>query len=259
MSLALDLYIPGRSWLHRLDPRVKLWGALLGMVSLFLLPKPLQQLFFLLGLHLLLRAVGIPWRSVLWLWRQTKVLLIFILVLQPFFVPSGPALVTLGPLRVTAGGLESAVFLALRTMSMTFIAAVLLFTTEQGALVQAFVRLGLPYVWGLTLSLTLRFLPAINALFLSVREAQSARGWVAEGNFLQRARGYLPVLVAVVIGTLRVSDQLTLALAARGLGSSMQRTVWRDLRMRSEDWWVWVVITVVFLSFLFWRLFCLYG
>jgi energy-coupling factor transporter transmembrane protein EcfT len=44
------------------------------------------------------------------------------------------------------------------------------------------------------------------------------------------------VLVAVVIGTLRMSDRLTLALAARGLATSTNRTVWRDLQMRTTDW-----------------------
>ncbi|HQE93844.1 MAG TPA: energy-coupling factor transporter transmembrane component T [Anaerolineae bacterium] len=246
MSVALDFYVPRDTWLHRLDPRVKLWEMLLGFVTAFLLPYWWAQGAFLLGLHLLLLYSHIPWSALRRLWRQMAWLVGLILVLQPFFAPAGAVLVALGPLRLTVGGLIEAVLLAARALVIAFIIGVLLFTTDQRALVQAFVRLGMPYSWGLTFSLTLRFLPAIQQLFVTVREAQAARGWVVEGNLFRRLRDYLPVLVAVIIGTLRMSDRLTLALAARGLASTAPRTVWRDLRMRPPDWITFIVSALAF-------------
>ncbi len=263
MSLALDFYSPGHSWLHRLDPRVKLWGVFLGMVTTFLLPEFWQQALLLAGVHVVLLGAGVPGRRVGWLWRQMAVLVGFMLILQPFFTPSGASLMILGPLRLTWGGLEHAVLLALRALSMAFITGGVLFTTEQPKIVRAFVRLGLPYTWGLMLTLTLRFLPAVHSLFTTVREAQAARGWVPvrklKGNFIRRllrlpqAREYIPVLVAVIIGILRLSDQLTLSLAARGLAAGRQRTVWRDLCMQRWDWVFLVAETGIFLWLLFWR------
>jgi len=252
MSVALDFYVYQESWLHRLDPRVKLWGMLSGFITAFLLPYVAAQGALLLGLHLLLLVNHIPWDALRRLWRQMALLIVLILVLQPFFAPSGTVLVTAGPLRLTLGGLTEAVLFATRAMVIAFIVGALLFTTDQRALVQAFVRLGLPYTWGLTFSLTLRFLPAIQHLFVTVREAQAARGWVAEGNLFRRFREYLPVLVAVIIGTLRMSDRLTLALAARGLATSTHaaapRTVWRDLHMRTTDWITFAGITLAVLA-----------
>ncbi len=250
MSLALDFYSPGKSWLHQLDPRVKLWGTLLGVIATLLLPTVWAQALFLAGIHLVLYSAGIPWRMVRWLWTQMAVLTVFIVVLQPFFSPSGAVWLAWGPLRLTQGGVESAARLALRALNMAFVTGGLLFTTDQRALVRAFVRLGLPYTWGLTLSLTLRFLPAIQSLFVAVREAQAARGWTPRGNFFRRARDYSPVLVAVIIGTLRLSDQLTLALAARGLGVSQGRSVWREIHMQRRDWVVGALITVAFAALL---------
>ncbi len=246
MSVALDFYVHRDSWLHRLDPRVKLWGTLLGFVAAFMLPSLWAQSAFLLGLHLLLLCNHVPWAMQRRLWRQMALLAVLILTLQPFFAPSGAVLVAIGPLRLTVGGITEAAQLATRALVIAFIVGALLFTTDQRALVQAFVRLGLPYTWGLTFSLTLRFLPAIQQLFATVREAQAARGWVAEGNLFRRFRDYLPVLVAAIIGTLRMSDRLTLALAARGMAGSMPRTVWRDLRMRNTDWMTLIGITLAF-------------
>jgi energy-coupling factor transport system permease protein len=259
MSVALDFYVHRESWLHRLDPRVKFWGMLVGFVVAFLLSSLVAQIALLLGLHLLLLANRIPWAVLRRLWRQMALLMVLILVLQPLFAPSGAVLVAVGPLRLTMGGLVQAALLATRTLVIAFFVGALLFTTDQRALVQAFVRLGLPYTWGLTFSLMLRFLPAIQQLFVTVREAQAARGWVAEGNLFRRFREYLPVLVAVIIGTLRMSDRLTLALAARGMAppasagtsESPQRTVWRDLHMRSTDWLVFIGITLALLAISF--------
>ncbi len=240
MSLVFDLYTPGCSWLHRLDPRVKLWLVVLGIGGAFLLRTWWQQALFLLGILMLLRSASLAWEKVRWLWRQMRWLMILILLLQPLFTPSGTQLLAVGPLQLTVGGIQRALLLALRAFNLTTLASALLFTTEQRALVRALVRLGVPYTWGLTISLTLRFLPALGDLFSKVREAQAARGWEAGGNFFRRARDYLPVLVAVIIGTLRMGDQLTLALAARGLESIQQRTTWRDIEMRPIDWWVLV-------------------
>ena len=246
MTVIFDTYIPGASLLHRLDPRAKLWATLLCLVTIFLLPNLLCQALFILAIITILLSVGIPIGVLGRLWRQMAVLLVLILVLQPFFSPSGRLLVTLGPLWLTSGGILRAMELALRTAGMVFVTCALLFTTPQPALVRAFVKLGLPYAWGLTISLALRFLPAIQDLFHTVRDAQAARGWVAQGNLLKRFRDYIPVLVAVLISTLRMSDQLTLALAARGLESTHPRSSWRELQMAGRDWAFLAGVTAAF-------------
>jgi energy-coupling factor transport system permease protein len=254
MSVIFDTYVPGNSFLHKLDPRVKLWGTVLSLLLVFWLPGLVLPALLLTSFHLVLLCAGVSGRKLLTLWRQMAVLIILILVLQPFFHPYGDVLFTLGPLRLSLGGIYDAVRLAIRAMGFAFAVATVLYTTDHHTLVLAFVRLGLPYPWGLTMSLALRFLPAIQSLFHAIREAQASRGWVASGSIVKRFREYFPVLIAVIVGTLRMSDQLTLALAARGLETSDHRTRWRDLRMQSTDW-IWAFcLTCGFIAFAWWRI-----
>jgi energy-coupling factor transport system permease protein len=252
MTVVFDSYVPGSSLLHRLDPRVKLWCTLLGLIWVFILPNLLWQLLYLTGIHLVLLAAGVPWRVLARLWRQMAILLILILLLQPFFYPTGPLIFAIGPLRLTVGGALDALRLALRAVGIAFVMATLLYTTAQPALVRALVRLGLPYTWGLTVSLALRFLPAIQGLYRAVRDAQASRGWIAEENLVKRIRNDIPVLVAVMIGTLRMSDQLTLALAARGLETMQARTAWRELHMTAGDWALAAACTLSMWAFVWW-------
>jgi energy-coupling factor transport system permease protein len=254
MSVIFDAYVPGNSFLHKLDPRVKLWGTMLSLLLVFWLPGLVLQCLLLASFHIVLLLAGVPVRRLLTLWRQMAVILILILILQSFFNPYGFELFTLGPLRLTLGGLHDAARLAARAIGFAFVIAVLLFTTEHHALVLAFVRLGLPYTWGLTISLALRFLPAIQDLYHAIRDAQASRGWVASGGIIKRFRGYFPILIAVIVGTLRMSEQLTLSLAARGLTGPGQRTRWRDLRMRPTDWAWAFFMTVGFVTCIWLRI-----
>jgi energy-coupling factor transport system permease protein len=44
------------------------------------------------------------------------------------------------------------------------------------------------------------------------------------------------VLIAMMVATLRLIDQLAMALEARGFGGPAKRTSLRTLRMRAADW-----------------------
>ncbi len=252
MSQVFDIYRPGDSWLHRLDPRAKLWAVLLA-AAVGLIFRQIGVLAGLLLLaHVILLSARVPGDRLRWLWARLWPLLVMILILQPFFSPgSGPDLLRLGPLRLTVAGLLEGVSYALRAAALAFTVAALLLTTEPTALVQGLVRLGLPYPWGLTVGLALRYLPTTYGLFVAVCEAQQARGWIMnQGNMLHRARAYLPILVATIIAALRLSDHLGLALAARGLGYPARRTVLYDVRFRRSDRVAVVLVTLIFCGLL---------
>ena len=102
-------------------------------------------------------------------------------------------------------------------------------------MVRGFVALGLPYEWGLTVALSLRYLPILAGLIEQVREAQEARGLdLQQRGFMARLRAYGPILVSVMIGALRHGERLGWALESRALGGA-QRTDFRPLRLRRED------------------------
>ena len=166
MSRLFDLYVPGDSWIHRLDPRAKLWAVLLaGAVGLMF--KQIGVLLALLLLaHLALLSARVPGERIRTLWIGLAPLLVVILILQPFFAPgAGPDLFRLGPLRLTIEGLLVGVSFALRAAALAFVVAVLLLTTDPNRLVQGLVKLGLPYPWGLTAGLAIRYLPTTFGLF----------------------------------------------------------------------------------------------
>jgi energy-coupling factor transport system permease protein len=128
------------------------------------------------------------------------------------------------------------VALALRLAAVSFCWYTLLLTTRERDLVQGLVRLGLPDAWGLVLALALRYPGTLQDVFLTVRDAQRARGLRLQGRGpLGRVRAQFPVLIAMLVTTLRSVERLAMALEARGFGGPARRSSLRPLRMRTAD------------------------
>lgn len=240
MSVAYDLYVPARSWLHEMDPRVKLLLSLDLTLLLFLWPRPIVILATLGALHWLLWRAGVPWSRLRWVWWVMLPLHIMVPGAWFLFQPVGPTFFEWGLLRLSWGGLVHGIWVVLRLDALAFAAFLWLFTTPPHRMWRAFVGLGLPYPLALMLALALRYLPTVAGLYVQVVDAQQARGLVLDkGPLWRRLRDRLPVLVAVIIGTLRLAQALGWALEARALGATLppgrRRTQWRPLRLRRVD------------------------
>lgn len=237
MNVAFAVYEPGQSWLHQLDPRVKLLGV--GLISVgAVLVSTLPPLLAILAVaHLLLRSAGIPWRRIGGLWRAIAPFLILILVLWPIFDQSGDTvLADLGWFTLTLESLGRGLVAATRLAAISFTVATWLTTTSERQLIQSFVRLGLPYRWGVALAIGLRSIPALAGLYTAVVEAQQSRGLRLDGSLRHRIQAQIPILVATMVSVIRMSDQTARALDARGFGGAIRPTTLHDLRMRRSDW-----------------------
>lgn len=237
MNVAFAVYEPGQSWLHQLDPRVKLLG--IGLISVgAVLVSTLPPLLAILAVaHLLLRSAGIPWRRIGGLWRAIAPFLILILVLWPIFDQSGDTvLLDLGWFTLTLESLGRGLVAAARLAAISFTVSTWLTTTSERQLIQSFVRLGLPYRWGVALAIGLRSIPALAGLYTAVVEAQQSRGLRLDGSLRHRIQAQIPILVATMVSVIRMSDQTARALDARGFGGTIRPTTLHDLRMRRSDW-----------------------
>ncbi len=238
MSLMYDLYQPGRSPLHRADPRVKLLGVVCASAALLTIQNLWLILLALAGVHGLLLGAGVRRERILWIWRVTlpTVLLIAILwaLLNP--TPEEPWLAW-WLIRLSAYNLAQGLAIGLRIAALAFVVFCWLFTTEQSDLVLGLVSLGLPYTWGLVLAMALRYLPTLGSAFRTISEAQQARALdLTRGGPVRRAKAYIPITVAMLIASLRTTQHVSYALESRALGALPHRTYLRQLHFRPRDW-----------------------
>lgn len=238
MSLAFDLYLPHPGWLHRLDPRVKIVLLLAGTVVLLTFQNLFVCLAWVLANHVLFLSARVPLAKLRWMWALMLPVSVLVAATWPLVYQEGGAvLLAFWRIKITALSVAHGLALALRLNALAQIYFLLLFTTDQMALVRGLVRLGAPFEWGLTLAIALRYVPAFFGTFQMIAEAQQARGLrLDRGGWLRRLRAYLPILVAMIITALRTMDNLSRALEARALGAVPRRTSLKTLRFTRRDW-----------------------
>lgn len=237
MTTAPEWYVAGHSWLHAADARVKLAMVACGLTFFLSVQNPALELAGLLIVIAAYRSAGLPGFTVTRVLRVLLPVSFFMAVLRGILAPEGQVLLAWGWLKVTDGGLAGGATLGLRLLAVGLLVFIWLHTTRPTAMIQSLVHLGLPYTWGLTLALAIRYIPLLQTSFHSIIDAQQARGLVLQSTVgLARVRALMPVFVAMVISGFRNSQAVALAMEARGLGATgVTRSEWRPLQFRPLD------------------------
>lgn len=242
-DITLGQYFPGESRIHRLDPRTKIIGTFVFLISLFLVDHFLG--FALAGLFLLVSILvsGVPFR---FLFRGLKPILFLIVftMLINLFMTSGTALVALGPLTITEEGLYRASFMALRLVLLIFGSSLLTLVTKpitltdgMERLMSPFNRLGLPsHELAMMMTIALRFIPTLLDETDKIMKAQTARGADFEsGNLFRRAKGLIPLLVPLFVSAFRIAADLAMAMEARCYRGGQGRTRMNSMAFGKGD------------------------
>jgi energy-coupling factor transport system permease protein len=99
-NITIGQYIPGDSWLHRLDPRIKLLSLVIMLTGTFIIPissemiPMISMVVILFGVLLLTYSSGVPMKKVINGLRPIVFLLTFTFVIQVFYVNTGTLLAT---------------------------------------------------------------------------------------------------------------------------------------------------------------------
>lgn len=228
-------YRPGRTFLHRFDPRCKLVLLLL-FVVLFLLPLRLAFYAGCLLAVVLLILAGLKARELLPPLRLIGAILLLVVVLTPPLHRQGPVYVrVLGWPLLTAAGVRETVRLLLRLAGITLAFFVFLRTTSPEELLLSLRWFGLPFHAVLALQIALQYIPTVGDLYLQVVEAHRLRrceqGPLAAGRRRLRrtVKELLPVLTSILILAIRRITLLAMALELRGVGLKTRRTSYATL------------------------------
>jgi energy-coupling factor transport system permease protein len=275
--LATFKFLPGRSVIHRLDPRTKIiFFALILVASI--IPwdvRVLGAVFVLVFFGYYLQA-RLPWRQT---WKAWAVVLFFSVVLlgfmstllfgtPPAFVETAhPAVVLprIGPFQRTIIWEMAFVGAARMLRPLIIVAAILpfTFTTDPYLYGVAFRRLGLPDGVAYALDLSLRYVPTIARDFFITMDAQRARGYELERraagvvNMIRRAA---PLVVPVTIGSIAAGEEVAEAMELRGFG--VGKRTWAAgmaLQMRTIDYIFIGAAAAVVLAIVLLSIFTSYG
>lgn len=237
-------YVPASSPVHRLDPRSKLLAAAI-LIAVALVVRSWYGLGLLALATAAAAALGrLPPGYLLRGLRPVLVFAAFTFAFQVVFTTGGAELARLGPVRVTADGVAEGLRMTLRLLLVVATVLVVTLTTRADELAEGVERLlaplrlvgADPYEVAFVTTGALRFVPTLLEQAEKVRRAQMARGVDFEtGTLFARVRRLFPLLVPLVISSLRRAEELGLAMEARGYRGGAGRVPRRRSRMGPAD------------------------
>ena len=256
-NVVFGQFVDTGSFIHRMDPRIKLAATFVMLVASFLIDSFLGFALALLLLAAIQAVSRIPLGFVLRGSAFFLGFLLFILLFQVLFypgeVPESGYLWRWGILSVSTEGLRSAGILGLRVIFLYYVTTMLMLTTSLVDLTN-----GLELIFGplqrlrvpvnelvLVFVIAIKFVPIFIDEVERLARAQTARGVpFDEGGAFTRARRLGRLLVPIFISGFRRADLLSTAMYTRCYRGGRYRTKFRRMSARPSDWLILALVTV---------------
>ena len=242
-DITLGQYFPGKSPVHRMDPRTKLILLIVYIVSLFLAESWVGYLVMFAFLATTIGLSKIPVKAIV---RGLKPLVIILIItgVLNLFLTAGDPLVTFWGITITKQGLFQAVFMMARILMLVAGTFLLTYTTSPIALTDGIEALLSPlkkikvpvHELAMMMCIALRFIPTLIEETDKIMSAQKARGADFEsGNIFKRVKALVPILVPLFISAFRRADELATAMECRCYQGGDGRTKMKLLRFSRVD------------------------
>ena len=242
-DITLGQYYQTDSIIHKLDPRVKLGGTLLYIISLFLFENIWGYILAALFLALVIKVSKVPFKFMVRGMRTILFLLLITVVFNLFLTP-GEVLIAVWKLKITKEGVRLAVFMAIRLTFLIIGSSIMTLTTTPNNLTDGMEKMLAPlkvvkvpvHEVAMMMSIALRFIPILLEETDKIMKAQIARGADFEsGNLLQKAKALVPLLVPLFISAFRRANDLAMAMEARCYRGGEGRTKMKPLIYKKRD------------------------
>lgn len=251
-NISIGQYLPFDTFIHRLDPRVKIVGVFLYIITIFFVDDFYGYIPFVILLIAMLAVAKIPIKSVL---KSLKPVIFIIIItgLINLITTPGRTIFEIGPVSVTEEGIYRTGFTVLRLILIILSTSVLTYTTSPMELTYGLEKLFSPLKkfgfpageLAMMISISLRFIPTLFDEAQKIRMAQMARGADFEsGNIINRAVSMIPLLVPLFINSFKRSDDLATAMEARMYRIGHDRTKLNEINMGRVDWLVISIFTI---------------
>jgi energy-coupling factor transport system permease protein len=243
-QLIIGQYIPGNSFVHRLNPLLKLLLTLVLMVAVFVFSSKYQYALLALLWLVTYRASALPFRFFFKGIRPIMFLLLMSFVLNLFLAPGEKVLWKWGPVVITQEGVFQGFYFMVRLILLVSFTSLLTLTTSTVELTFAIERVSRPFKvvgfpaeeFAMMLTIALRFIPVLFLELDKIMKAQKCRGVdFTTGPLQARAQSYLSILVPLFLNTFTRALELATAMEVRCYEAGAVRGSLREHPFRRED------------------------
>lgn len=245
-DITFGQYFEAKSPVHKCDPRIKIVLMIAFLVFIFISANIYSLLFSTAIVLFALILSRVPFKMFFKNLKAILPILIFTAIINLFYGDGGKVLLTVWKFEINTNGVYRAFFMALRIILLIFISSVLTYTTTPNDLTDAIERLLSPlkylglknavHTLAMMMTIALRFIPTLIEETEKIMNAQKARGADLEnGNLVQRVKALIPILIPLLISSVRRAYELAEAMECRCYNGGEGKTRMKQLHLSLVD------------------------
>ena len=248
-------FIPGDSFIHRLDARAKLIFVFLFIMVVFIANNWITYGILLLFTFLIIKLSKIKLYFLINGLKPVVFLIIFTFLLHLFFTREGPIILDWKFIKIYEEGLKQGIFISIRFTVLVVLTSILTLTTTPISITDALEVLLNPlkkwklpvHELALMMSISLRFIPTLMDETDKIMKAQMARGSdMTTGSMKERMNAIVPLLIPLFVSAFKRAEDLATAMEVRGYKGGEGRTRYRKLEWAFRD--TLILLTLVVLA-----------
>ncbi len=241
-DITLGQYFPGTSFLHKLDPRIKIVATMIFIVAIFFAHSLASYAIVTAFVALNFAISRLPAKFIVKALKPLWVIIIFTMGVHIFTTP-GDVLWQYGIFHITKEGLYQGALMTARLVFLIVFSSLLTYTTSPIVLTDGiehllnpFKRIVPAHELAMMMTIALRFIPTLLEETDRIMKAQTARGAnFTSGSLLQRGKNMIPLLVPLFVSAFRRADDLATAMEARCYRGGEGRTRMNELSYTYRD------------------------
>jgi energy-coupling factor transport system permease protein len=177
--------------------------------------------------------------------RSLAFLYIFIIIINTLFI--------------TENGFSFSLAMIIRITIMISAFSLFFLTVDPNDLALSLISMKVPYEFAFSFSLAFRFVPTIAIEAQNIIDSQQSRGYeMQKKGIISQIKNLFPLLVPLIIGSIKRAFNVAEALESRAFGSKKERTFYFTIHYSITDWIFTILLLIILLGLIFIRLQIIY-
>ncbi len=244
MNNMLGKYLSINSYVHRLDPRVKLISLMLLLIAVFFDAGFIG--YAILGLFVIIIATlsKIKINQIIKSIKPMIFMMILLMFFNIIFMQTGNLIISLGFIKIYDQALLQSAYIFIRLVIIIIMTTILTATTKPldltlglEHLLSPLKKVGFPaHEIAMMISIALRFIPTLMDETQRIMKAQASRGVdFQEGTLKEKILSIISLIIPLFISAFQKAEDLANAMESRNYNPDAKRTRYKQLKWKVAD------------------------
>lgn len=243
-NLMFGKYIPIDSFIHRLDPRLKIGSLLILLITVFFdagfIGYGILAVFTIIMAILSKMKVSQIIKAI----KPMLFMMAFLMFFNLLFIQRGNLLLQLGFIKIYDQAILQTAYIFIRLILIIIMTTILTATTKPldltlgiEHLLSPFKKIGFPtHEVAMMISIALRFIPTLLEETQRIMKAQASRGVeFSEGTLKEKIMSIVSLIIPLFISAFQRAEDLANAMESRNYNPEAKRTRYKQLHWRTAD------------------------